>query len=118
MLSMSAIAGLLLMFYGGVSAYLGYSEITTPKLLTTFAAYVTAAIGVLLILAGLVHFMAPHKAFLLTMPLLLYFHMQMYFNAIFYFARPMWPHQLSLLLISALILGLSYYGYRRSKPAK
>lgn len=114
---MSAIAGLLLIFYGGVTAYLGYSEIVTPKLLTTFAAYVTAVVGVTLILAGLVHFKAPHKAFLLTMPLLLYFHIQMYYNAIFYFARPVWPHQLSLLLISVLILGLSYYGYRKSKLA-
>lgn len=103
------------MFYGGVTAYLGYTEITSPKLLTTFAAYITAGIGVSLILAGLLHFKAPHKAFLLTMPLLLYFHVQMYFNAIFYFARPLWPHQLSLLLVSGLILGLSYYGYRSSK---
>ena len=114
---MSAIAGLLLMFYGGASVYLGYGEIVSPRLLTPFAAYVTAAIGALLVLAGLVHFKAPHKAFLLTMPLLLYFHVQMYFNAIFYFARPLWPQQLSLLLISGLILGLSYYGYRRSKQA-
>lgn len=117
MLSMSAIAGLLLMVYGGITAYLGYCEIVTPRLLTTFAAYVTAAVGVLLLLAGLVHFKAPHKALLLTMPLLLYFHIQMYFNALFYFARPLWPHQLSLLLISGLILGLSYYGYRKSKLA-
>jgi len=114
---MSAIAGFLLIFYGGVTAYLGYTEIVSPNLLTTFAAYVTTAIGALLILSGLAHFKAPHKAFLITMPLLLYFHVQMYFNAIFYFARPLWPQQLSLLLISGLILGLSYYGYRRSKIA-
>ncbi len=105
------------MFYGAVSGYLGYIEIVTPKLLTTFAAYVTTAVGALLFLAGLAHFKAPHKAFLITIPLLIYFHLQMYFNAIFYFARPLWPQQLSLLLISALILGLSTYGYRKSKTS-
>jgi len=116
-LGMSVIAGLLLMFFGAVSGYLGYIEIVSPKLLTTFAAYVTTAVGALLFLAGLAHFKAPHKAFLITIPLLIYFHLQMYFNAIFYFARPLWPQQLSLLLISALILGLSYYGYRKSKTS-
>jgi len=105
------------MFFGAVSGYLGYIEIVSPKLLTTFAAYVTTAVGALLFLAGLAHFKAPHKAFLITIPLLIYFHLQMYFNAIFYFARPLWPQQLSLLLISALILGLSYYGYRKSKTS-
>jgi len=112
MSTMSGIAGILLMIYGGITAYLGYREKTAQiHLLTPFATYVTIALGVLLILAGAAHFKAPHKAFLMTVPLLIYFHVQNYFNAIFYFAAPMWPQQLSLLGISFGILGLSYLGY-------
>jgi len=111
---MSLIAGLLLVLYGAITAYLGYIEITGPHLLTHFAAYVTAALGVLLVLAGLAHFKAPHKAFLISVPLLIYFHTQMYFNAIFYFARAMWPQQISLLGLSLCILVLSYFGYKSS----
>lgn len=109
---MSGIAGILLILYGGITAYLGYSEkMSGVRFLTPFAIFVTIALGILLILIGLAHFKAPHKAYLATIPALIYFHTQMYFNALFYFARPMWPQQMSLLGISFGILGLSYLGY-------
>jgi hypothetical protein len=109
---MSGIAGILLILYGAITAYLGYSEkMSRVHLLTPFAIDVTIALGIVLILLGIAHFKAPHKAYLATIPALIYFHTQMYFNAIFYFARPMWPQQMSLVGISIGILGLSYLGF-------
>jgi hypothetical protein len=109
---MSGIAGILLIVYGSITAYLGYAErVSKFHSLTTFATDLTIALGVALTLLGLAHFKAPHKTFLATIPALLYFHVQMYFNALFYFEKPMWAQQLSLLGISLGILGLSYLGY-------
>ncbi|HJZ12049.1 MAG TPA: hypothetical protein VJ521_07855 [Acidobacteriota bacterium] len=110
---MSGLAGLILIVYGVFAAYLGVQEARHFHLLTPYAAYWTTAIGVILILVGLAYFRAPHKAFLLSIPALLYFHVQMYFNALFYFARPFWPEQLSLASISLLALLLGYRGYKQ-----
>jgi len=110
---MSKIAGLLMIFYGVCAAYLGVGEVLHTHLLTPYAAYWTAFLGILLAAVGLAYFRAPHKAFLVSIPALLYFHVQMYFNALFYFARPMWPEQLSLISVSLLILLLGYHGYRK-----
>jgi hypothetical protein len=114
---MSKIAGILLLIYGGATAYLGFNEITHRSLLTPVASYWTTGIGVVLVLVGLAHFKAPHKAFLASVLLLLCFHVQMYFNALFFFARPMWPYQLSLLSVSLLILLFSHLGYSRKAKA-
>ena len=108
------LAGLLLILYGAYTFYLGYLDITGAHLMTRFAAYMTAGIGVLLALLGLAHFKAPHKAFLASIVALICFHVQMYFNALFLFARPLWPWQASLLVLSICILFLSYRGYTRS----
>lgn len=110
---MSGLAGLILIVYGAFSAYLGVQEVRHVHLLSPYAAYWTTTIGVILILVGLAYFRARHKAFLLTIPALLYFHVQMYFNALFYFARPLWPEQLSLVSISLLILLFGYRGYKQ-----
>ena len=114
---MSAVAGLLLIVYGSVTGYLVRGELIRPIALTPFAAFITTVLAIFLILAGLAHFKAPHKAFLVSTLLLVYLHVQMYFNALFYFARPLWPQQISLLAISALILMLSYLGYSRKLHA-
>ena len=111
---MSGLAGLLLLVYGAGSAYLGINEWKNPYMLTPYATYWTTGLGIFLILAGILHFKAPHKAFLASMLLLLLFHAQMYFNALFYFARPMWPQQLSLMAVSIVIVLLSYFGYASS----
>jgi hypothetical protein len=110
---MSVLAGLLLILYGAYAFYLGYLDIAGAHVLTRFAAFVTAGLGVLLALIGLAHFKAPHKAFLASVAALLCFHIQMYFNALFLFARPLWPWQASLLSLSLCILLLSYLGYAR-----
>lgn len=118
MARMSAIAGVLLIIYGGITAWLGYSEHTSQvQLLTPFATYVTIALGILLVALGLAHFKAPHKAYLGSVPALIYLHIQMYFNALLYFAHPMWTQQISLVGISIGILGLSYLGYSSSRAA-
>jgi len=113
LIGMSAAAGLLLIVYGAVTAYLVRGQLVHPVILTPFAAFITTVLAIFLVLVGLAHFRAPHKAFLTSIILLVYLHVQMYFNALFYFARPLWPQQISLLAISALILMLSYLGYSR-----
>ena len=109
---LSNIAGILLILLGLAPAYFGIREIARPDQLTTVAAYSTAGIGIILLLVGLLHFRAPHKAFLFSVPVLLYFNVQMYFDSIFYFEKVLWPFQAGLLVVSILILVLSYRGYK------
>jgi hypothetical protein len=114
---MSAIAGLLLILYGAASIYIGMRELMHPNLLTHTVAYSTAGIGAGLALVGLGHFVAPHKSFLLAVPMLLYFNVQSYIDVIFYFEKPQWPFHATLLVVSALTLFLSYKGYKAKAAA-
>ena len=116
--SMSRIAGLLLILLGLATVWMAVREILHPNLLTTYGAYTTAVIGGLVIIAGLAHFKAPHKAFLMSIPFLIALQIQMYSNALFYFDDPRWPYQALLLATSVIILTLSYLGYLDRKYAR
>ena len=112
---MSAVAGIILILLGGASLALGVNEILHPNQLPPFAAKTTAGIGLILIVIGLLHFRAPHKAFLLSIPVLIYFHFQMYSNSLFYFNDPHWMYQAALAVVSILVLILSYKGYTAAR---
>lgn len=105
------------MILGIGAAFIGVREILQPDQLTPIARYSTLGIGGALILVGMAHFRAPHKAFLMSIPLLLYFHMQMYFDSLFYFNEPLWTYQAAMAVVSILILVLSYRGYVQSRNA-
>jgi hypothetical protein len=111
---MSALAGFLLILYGAAAAYVGYDELYVTHLqhLTKVAAFSTLGIGGVLAAVGLAHFVAPHKAFLMSIPMLLYFHVQCFIDASFFFAEPRYPFQLGLIVFSFLIVILSYRGYK------
>jgi hypothetical protein len=115
LIAMSAVAGILLILLGGASLALGGNEILNPNHFPPLAARTTAGLGLVLIVVGLLHFRAPHKAFLISIPVLLYFHIQMYFNCLYYFNDPRWGYQGGFALISILVLILSYKGYISSK---
>ncbi len=108
------VASTIIVLFGGASFGLGLSEILHPNLLTTTAARSTAGIGFLLIIIALLHFRAPHKSFLLSVPLLAYFNVQMYLDCLFYFGRPLWPYLAILAVLSILALICSYKAYRKS----
>jgi hypothetical protein len=112
---MSWIAGIILMIYGVWTTSTGVNEISHPAQLTRFGAFATTALGAFLFMVGLGHFKAPHKAFLTSIPLLLAFHIQMYFNKIIYLGDPQWLYQLTLVGISLIALTLSYLGYSRQR---
>ena len=114
---MSAIAGLFLMLYGAGAAYLGVMEIMHPDQLTKIAAYSTAGIGAALLVVGIGHFIAPHKSFLLAIPLLAYFHVQNCVNTVFYLEQPRWGAQIVFAFVSLLILYISYRGYKNKSAA-
>ena len=108
------VAATIIVLFGGASFGLGLSEILHPNLLTTTAARSTAGIGFLLIIIALLHFRAPHKSFLLSVPLLAYFNVQMYLDCLFYFGRPLWHYQAILAVLSILALICSHKAYRKS----
>jgi hypothetical protein len=112
---MSAVAGILLILLGGATLWMGGNQILHPNQLPPLAAKTTTGLGLILLIVGLLHFRAPHKAFLLSIPVLLYLHIQMYFNCLFFFNDPHWMYQGGLAIISILILILSYRGYISAK---
>jgi hypothetical protein len=107
-------AATIIVLLGGTSLGLGLSEILHPNMLTTTAARSTAGIGFLLIIIALLHFRAPHKSFLLSVPLLAYFNVQMYLDCLFYFGQPMWVYECILLAVSIIALICSYRAYKQS----
>lgn len=111
---MLLVAASIIVLLGGGAFGLGLSEILHPNLLTATAARSTAGIGFLLIIIALLHFRAPHKSFLLSIPLLAYFNVQMYLDCLFYFSKPLWHYQAILAAVSILALICSYRHYRQS----
>ena len=107
----------MLIVYGAVAGYVGWLDLRLHHVLTPNASYATLGIGADLVAVGLGHFVAPHKSFLLAVPLLLYFHFQCYADAIMKFGNPEWPYQGCLLVVSAIILLLSYRGYKAKQAA-
>src|SRR4051794_28996429 len=113
---MSGIAGILLMIYGAAAAYVGFNEVQHPHLLTHVVAFSSLGIGAALVAAGLAHFVAPHKAYLMSLPMLVYFHVQSVVVASFLFeGNPRWLYQGCLAVVSIVILILSYKGYKASQ---
>jgi hypothetical protein len=110
---MSKLAGLCLVVLGGGLAYTGYQEVQAPTYLTSYAAYSSVILGGLLMLAGIGHFLAPHKSFLLSVPLLLVFQVHMYCVALFYDVKKIGVFLGGFLVASFLIMIISYLGYRR-----
>jgi amino acid transporter len=112
---MSKLAGTLLMLLGAAITFVGIREILHLDQLTPYAAWTSAGLGLLMILAGALHFRAPHKSFLLSIPVLLAFQFQVYCIALFYEVKNM-PMFLSAFVISSfLVMLLSYLGYRQMR---
>jgi len=108
---MSKIAGLLLLLLGLGTIYFGYTEKTHLVALTKMAADSTITLGMLLCLAGLLHFRAPHKAFLFSTVLLLAAQAMAYIDLTFKISAGQWKYQAAFAVISVAILALSYAGY-------
>jgi hypothetical protein len=107
-------AATIIVLFGGGALGLGLSEILHPNMLTTTAARSTAGIGFLLIIIALLHFRAPHKSFLLSIPLIAYFNVQMYLDCLFYFGKPLWPYLAIVAVLSIIALICSYKAYKLS----
>ena len=112
---MSKLAGTLIIFVGLATILLGVKEITHPDQLTPYARWSSLGLGVIIVLAGAAHFRAPHKAFLLSIPILITFVVHIYSIGLFYNIQKLhlflWGHIAAV----ALILLLSYTGYRQRK---
>ena len=110
---MSKLAGTLLILVGLATILLGIKEISRPDQLTSYAAWSSLVLGAILALAGAAHFRAPHKAFLISIPVLITFVIHMYSVGLFYNVQKLqlflWGH----IAAALLILALSYAGYRR-----
>ena len=103
---------------GLATILLGVKEINKPDQLTSYAAWSSVGLGLIIALAGAAHFRAPHKAFLISIPVLITFVIHMYCVALFYNVQKLqlflWGHIAAVVVI----LALSYAGYRRrSAPA-
>ena len=98
---------------GLATILLGAKEINQPDQLTSYAAWSSLGLGAMIALAGAAHFRAPHKAFLLSIPILITFVVHIYSVGLFYNIQKLqlflWGHIAAVVLI----LGLSYAGYRR-----
>jgi len=70
-----------------------------------------------MIAAGAGHFRAPHKAFIISVPVLLTFQLHVYCMALFYNVQNLAMFLVAFVVASLLILFLSYLGYRRMQAA-
>ncbi|MCI0414526.1 hypothetical protein L0222_17250 [bacterium] len=112
---MSKIAGILLILFGAATAFLGIKEVHQPSnLLTPYGAWSSIVLGSLMVLAGVAHFRAPHKSFLVSVPILLAFQLHVYCIALFYDVKNLPMFLGAHVLASLLILVFSYLGYRSS----
>jgi hypothetical protein len=110
---MSKLAGILLILFGAATVYLGVKETSTPSnFLTPYGAWSSIILGSLMILAGFAHFRAPHKSFLVSVPILLAFQLHVYCLALFYDVKNLPLFLGAFVFASFLILIISYLGYR------
>ena len=107
---MSKIAGVFLLLLGLGTIYFGYAEKMHLVTLTKMAADSTMGMGVMLILAGLLHFRAPHKAFLLSTVVLLAAQAMAYIDLTFKVSAGQRKFQAAFAAISIAILVLCYPG--------
>jgi hypothetical protein len=110
---MSKVAGILLILFGAATAFLGVKEVNQPSnLITPYGAWSSIILGSLMVLAGFGHFRAPHKSFLISVPILLAFQLHVYCMALFYDVKNLPLFLGAFLFASVLILIVSYLGYR------
>ena len=115
---MSKVAGIILVILGGYILYLGIGEIRHLEFLTRNVAYVTAATGAILVLIGLAHFRAPHKAFLLSIPFLILLQGLVFAVAHTFYDNKRWLYyQILVAVVSILTVWLSYRGYLQKKES-
>lgn len=115
---MSKVAGIVLLILGAYILYLGAGEIRHLEFLTRHVAWVTTAAGAILMLIGLAHFRAPHKAFLLSIPFLLLLQGLVFAVAHTFYDNKRWLYyQILVAAISILTVWLSYRGYLQKKAA-
>src|SRR5688572_18296941 len=110
---MSKIAGILLIIAGSFTILLGAKDMGRYAQLTPYAVWSSIALGVIMILAGLAHFRAPHKSFLLSIPILVTFLIHIYSVGLFYNVANIGLFLAGHAVAAVLILALSYLGYRR-----
>ena len=110
---MSKLAGILLLLLGAATVYVGLREIYHLDQLTPYAAWSSVVLGLLMMISGAGHFRAPHKAFLISIPILLTFQMHVYSLGLFYNIENMRMLQVAFVAASFLIWLLSFIGYRR-----
>ena len=110
-------AGIFLLLLGAVSVVIGIREINHLDQLTPYAAWSSVALGLLMMLAGAAHFRAPHKAFLVSIPIVLAFQLHVYCLALFYSVRSVPILLTKFVAASLLILFLSYIGYKKTQAA-
>lgn len=108
------LAGTLLIFLGAGAVFIGWQEWTFPVALSTYGSLTTLTLGILMMLAGILHFRAPHKSFLLSLALLLVFQIHLYSLALFYDVENLFVFLGGFLIASILILLLSYRSYQAS----
>jgi hypothetical protein len=109
---MSRIAGILLILAGAMTILLGGREIGNYTRLTPYAAWSSIALGGLLLLVGLAHFRAPHKSFLLSIPILITWVLLIYSIGLFYDIGNLMLFVAGHAIAAVVILVLSYLGYR------
>jgi purine-cytosine permease-like protein len=112
---MSKLAGTLMILVGLATILLGVKEVNKPEHLTPYAAWSSVGLGAIIALAGAAHFRAPHKAFLLSIPILITFILHIYCVGLFFNVQKLQLFLLGHIAAVVLILGLSYAGYRRRK---
>ncbi|HET6268267.1 MAG TPA: hypothetical protein VFG11_11155 [Acidobacteriota bacterium] len=111
---MSKVAGCIVFILGVLCAFVGIRDFLHPEFLTQRAAVCTAGEGFFLALIGLLHFRAPHKAFLISIPFLILLQFIVYVDARLFYDHPNWMTiQIVVGVVSALALWLSYSGYKR-----
>lgn len=114
--AMSKLAGIILLIMGVFFVYLGANEILHPESLTRNASYATTGAGVILVITGLLHFKAPHKAFLVSIPFLLLFQFVVFLVAHYFYEDKRWLYyQILVGVVSLLTLWVSYRGYVEQK---
>ena len=102
---------------GALTILLGVKDMGHYTHLTPYAVWSSIALGVIMVLAGLAHFRAPHKAFLLSIPILITFVIHVWNVGLFYAVPNIGMYVGGHAIAAALILVISYMGYRRGHAA-
>src|SRR5204862_525592 len=89
-LTMSKFAGIILVMIGGFFLYFGIGEIRHLESLPRNSAYAIAVAGAILVLIGLLHFKAPHKAFLVSIPFLILLQFLVLLVGHYFMNHPRW----------------------------